>query len=75
MTLQPRNAAARKMIGEVSIGFHTNDFIIATTEMKFADGSKLQNTFTNIVINQPPPPELFDAVLPADYTVTEPLKP
>jgi len=75
MTLQPRSEAARKMIGEVVIGFHTNDFIIASTAMKFGDGSKLQNTFTNVVLNQPLPPELFSADLPKDYTVTEPLKP
>jgi outer membrane lipoprotein-sorting protein len=75
MTLQPRSEAARKMIGEVVIGFRTNDYVIASTAMKFGDGSALQNTFTNVVLNQPLPPELFDAPLPADYTVTEPLKP
>jgi outer membrane lipoprotein-sorting protein len=74
MTLQPRSESARKMIGEVVIGFHTNDFLIASTEMKFADGSRLQNTFTNIVLNQPPAEDLFTAKLPADYSVTEPLK-
>jgi outer membrane lipoprotein-sorting protein len=75
MTLQPRSEAARKMVGQVVIGFHTNDYIIATTEMKFADGSTLQNAFINIVVNQPLAPDLFDAKLPADYTVAEPLKP
>jgi len=74
MTLQPRSESARKMIGEVVIGFHTNDFLIASTEMKFADGSRLQNTFTNIVLNQPLAEDLFTAKLPADYSVTEPLK-
>jgi outer membrane lipoprotein-sorting protein len=74
MTLQPRSEAARKMIGQVVIGFHTNDFIIATTAMRFADGSTLANAFTNVVLNQPLSPDLFDANLPADYTVTEPLK-
>ena len=62
------------MIGQVVIGFHTNDYLIARTEMKFADGSRLQNTFTNIVVNQQLAPELFDAKLPADYTVSDPLK-
>jgi len=73
MTLQPRSEAARKFIGEVIIGFHTNDYIIASTEMKFADGSKLHNDFANVVVNQPPDPKLFEADLPADYTVSEPL--
>ncbi|MGA2245264.1 MAG: outer membrane lipoprotein carrier protein LolA [Verrucomicrobiota bacterium] len=74
MTLEPRSEAARKFIGQVVIGFHTNDFIIASTEMKFADGSRLQNTFTNVVLNQPLPPDLFEAKLPSDYTISEPLK-
>ena len=75
MTLQPRSEAARKFIGEVVIGFHTNDFIIASTEMKFADGSGLRNDFTNVVLNQPLSPDLFEPRLPADYTVVEPMKP
>ena len=75
MTLQPRSAAARKFIGEIVIGFRTNDFIIAATEMKFADGSSLRNDFTNVVLNPPIEAKLFEANLPADYTVVEPLKP
>ena len=74
MTLQPRSEAARKFIGQIVIGFHTNDFTIAVTEMKFADGSKLHNDFTNVVLNQPIEAKMFEAELPADYTVVEPLK-
>ena len=74
MTLQPRSEAARKFIGEIVIGFHTNDYIIAATEMKFADGSSLQNAFTNVVLNQPLSPELFETNLPPDFTIVEPLK-
>jgi outer membrane lipoprotein carrier protein len=75
MTLQPRSESARKFIQEIVIGFHTNDFTIANTEMKFADGSSLRNDFTNVALNQPIPPKLFQANLPPDYTVVEPLKP
>jgi outer membrane lipoprotein-sorting protein len=74
MTLQPRSDSARKFIGEVVIGFHTNDFTIAATEMKFADGSSLRNDFTNVVLNLPIEPRMFEAELPPDYTVVEPLK-
>ncbi len=74
MTLQPRSEVARKFIGQIVISFHTNDFTIAATEMKFADGSKLHNDFTNVVLNQPIEPKMFAADLPADYTVSEPLK-
>ncbi len=75
MTLQPRSDSARKFISEIQIGFHTNDFTIAATEMKFADGSSLRNDFTNVVLNQPIDPAQFEAKVPPDYTVVEPLKP
>ena len=74
MTLQPRSASARKFINEVVIAFHTNDFSIAVTEMSFADGSVLRNDFTNIVLNQPIDPKIFEPVLPPDMKVVEPLR-
>jgi len=74
ITLQPRSEAARRFIGQVVIAFHTNDFTIAATEMKFADGSKLHNDFTNVVLNAPVDEKLFTAELPAGFTVSEPLK-
>ncbi len=74
MTLQPRSDSARKFISEILIGFHTNDFTIAATEMRFADGSSLRNDFTNVILNQPIDPTQFEAKLPPDCTVVEPLK-
>jgi outer membrane lipoprotein-sorting protein len=74
MTLQPRSEAARKFIGQVVIAFHTNDFSIAATEMKFADGSKLHNDFTNVILNASVDEKRFVVDLPADFTVSEPLK-
>ena len=74
MTLQPKSESARKFIGEIVIGFHTNDFTIAATEMRFADGSSLRNDFTNVAINQPIVPTQFEAQLPPDYAVVEPMK-
>ncbi len=74
MTLQPRSGDARKLIGEIVIAFHTNDFTIASTEMKFADGSRLRNDFTHVVLNRPIDPKKFEAVIPPDYSVVEPLK-
>jgi outer membrane lipoprotein-sorting protein len=75
MTLQPRSESARKFIGKIVIDFHTNDFTIAATEMQFADGSSLRNDFTNVVLNQPIASNRFQANLPSDYSVVEPLKP
>jgi len=74
VALQPRSAAARKFISEMMIAFRTNDFAIAATAMKFADGSSLRNDFTNTVINQPIAPETFDPKLSPDITVVEPLR-
>ncbi len=74
MTLQPKSASARKFIGEILIGFRTNDFSIAVTELKFADGSGLRNDFTNTVLNRPIDPALFQIKLPPDFTVVEPLR-
>lgn len=74
MSLEPRSASARKFISGIIIGFRTNDFSIALTEMKFADGSILRNDFTNAILNQPIDPALFEPKLPADLTIVEPLR-
>lgn len=73
MTLQPKSISARQFIGTVVIGFHTNDFVIADSEMKFSDGSTLRNDFTNVVFNQKMDPKLFATNIPPDYSVVEPL--
>lgn len=73
MILEPKSAAARKFMGEILIAFRTNDFSMALTQLKFADGSVLRNDFTNVVLNAPIQPELFEARLPADFSVVEPL--
>jgi len=75
MALQPKSAAARKFISEIVVGFRTNDFSLAATELKFSDGSSLRNDFANGVINQPMDPELFEAKLGPEFTVVEPLRP
>jgi outer membrane lipoprotein-sorting protein len=74
MTLQPNSASARKFIGQIIIGFRTDDFSIAATEMKFADGSSLRNDFTNVLMNQPVDDARFELKLPSDFTVVEPLR-
>lgn len=73
MALQPKSASARKFISEILIAFRTNNYSIATTEMKFADGSSLRNDFTQVVLNQPLDPALFEEKLGPDFTVVEPL--
>ena len=72
MRLQPKSASARQFIGSIEIGFHTNDYVIADSQMNFSDVSTLRNDFTNVVFNQPMDPKLFETNLPPDYTVVEP---
>jgi outer membrane lipoprotein-sorting protein len=74
MRLQPKSASARKFISEILIGFRTNDFSIAVNELKFADGSSLRNDFTNVMLNPPVDPALFEVKLAPDFTVVEPLR-
>lgn len=73
MTLQPKSESARQFINSVVMGFHTNDYVIADSQMNFSDGSTLRNDFTDVVFNKPMDPKLFATNLPADYTVVEPL--
>ncbi|MGH7939999.1 MAG: LolA family protein [Limisphaerales bacterium] len=73
MTLLPKSPSARQFVGSVVMGFHTNNYVIADSQMNFSDGSTLRNDFTNVVFNQPMDAKLFETNLPPDYTVVEPL--
>lgn len=73
MTLQPKSESARQFIGAIVVGFRTNDYVIADSQMDFSDGSTLRNDFHNVVFNQPMNPDLFATNVPSDYSVVEPL--
>jgi outer membrane lipoprotein-sorting protein len=74
LTLQPKSPLARQMMAEIGITVRTNDFSLAATEMKFADGSRMRNDFTNVVLNPVLGEEIFDAKLDPGITVVEPLR-
>jgi len=74
VALQPRSALARRLMAEIDICVRTNDFSLAATEMKFADGSRMRNDFTNVVINAVLPEGCFDLKTEPDYTMVEPLR-
>jgi len=74
VALQPRSTLARRLMAEIDICVCTNDFSLAATEMKFADGSRMRNDFTNIVVNSVLPEKCFDLKTDPDYTVVEPLR-
>jgi outer membrane lipoprotein-sorting protein len=75
VTLQPKSASARKLVSEILIGLRTNDFSMASTEMRFADGSRLRNDFINVAVRQSLAADRFTLQTPADYAVVEPLRP
>ncbi|HTV39301.1 MAG TPA: outer membrane lipoprotein carrier protein LolA [Candidatus Sulfotelmatobacter sp.] len=75
MTLQPKSSSARQFINSTVMGFHTNDYVIADSQMNFSDGSTLRNDFSNVVFNERMDPKLFATNLPPDYTVVEPMNP
>jgi outer membrane lipoprotein-sorting protein len=74
VTLQPRSASARKFMAEIEVVVNTRDFSPLATEMRFSDGSRMRNDFTNIVINAPLGEETFDAKLDPAFSVVEPLR-
>ena len=73
--LQPRAAAARKLLPELTIVIGTNDFRLSATELVFTDGSRLRNDFTNATENPVIDPARFKPPMDATWKVTEPLKP
>lgn len=72
--MQPKSAGARKFIPRVDIAFNIKDLSLQTTELQFADGSTLQNEFTNAVLNAKIDQATFAPELDADYKIAEPLK-
>jgi outer membrane lipoprotein-sorting protein len=74
LTLVPRASAARKMMPQIKIGFETNQFTLRSTELQFADGSRLRNEFTATKINPQFDLKLFEATIPSTFEVIEPLK-
>jgi outer membrane lipoprotein-sorting protein len=72
VTLQPKSATARKVMPQIKIGFSTKDFTLRSSELEFADGSKLRNDYTNSQLNTKLDEALFDQTLPSGYKVTEP---
>jgi outer membrane lipoprotein carrier protein len=74
LVLQPKSAAARKMMPQIEVDFDTKEFLLRGTELQFADGSTMRNDFANIVINPQIDPEKFSPTIPQNYKVIEPLK-
>lgn len=74
LLLQPKSAAARRMMPRIEINFDTENHTLRGTQLQFADGSTLRNDFKNPELNPALEDELFSPSVPADYKVVEPLK-
>jgi outer membrane lipoprotein-sorting protein len=74
LTLQPRSGLAKKFMAELEISFRADDFSPTSTELRFSDGSSMRNDFVHSLINPALPEGIFDAKLPPDFKVVEPLK-
>jgi len=74
VSLQPKSAAARRMMPQIKIMFDSKDFSLRGTELQFVDGSTMRNDFKNAVINLPVDPEKFSREIPTDFKLVEPLK-
>ena len=74
LSLQPKSAAARRMMPQIKIAFSTADFSLRATELQFADGSTLRNDFRNPELNPKLDPALFTPKLEGDFKIVEPLK-
>ena len=74
LLLEPKSAAARRMMPKIQIEFDRQNLALKATELRFADGSTMRNDFTNAVLNPTISPDQFSPAIPSDYKVVEPLR-
>ena len=72
VTLAPRAAGARRFLSAVRIEFDPARAGPAAMELRFADGARLRNDFTNAVVNAELPAGLLTPEIPADFQRTTP---
>lgn len=71
ITLQPKSPAARKFMPEIRICFDVRNFSLRETVLVFADGSTMENIFTNAQMNPKIDGSLFNPDL-SGYKISEP---
>jgi outer membrane lipoprotein-sorting protein len=74
VTLQPKSAAARRLMPQIKVAFSTNDLALRATELQFADGSTLRNEFSHAHLNPRLDESVFTPPLDADFKIVEPMK-
>ncbi len=73
LSLQPKSAAAKRMMPQIQVSFDTNRFSLLATEVTFADSSRLRNDYAGATANSPMSDALFQPMLEKDFTVVDPL--
>ncbi len=68
--LRPKSRGARKFLPELGIGLAKADYSLVSTELRFADGSRLKNDFRNAVRNPRLASGIFTAELDSSWKVT-----
>ncbi|HZV35526.1 MAG TPA: outer membrane lipoprotein carrier protein LolA [Verrucomicrobiae bacterium] len=71
IALQPKVPTARKFMPEIRIGFDIRNFSLRETVLVFADGSTMENIFTNAQMNPKIDESLFNPDLNG-YKISEP---
>jgi len=74
IALEPRAEAARRIMPEIKIGFDASNFALRSTVLQFADGSTMENVFTNAVLNPKIDESVFNPQIGPDWKMTEPFK-
>jgi outer membrane lipoprotein-sorting protein len=74
IALRPKAPSAAKLMPQIDIEFDTENLLLRSTELHFADGSRMRNDFKNPELNVQLDTQLFDPKIPGDYKTVEPLK-
>lgn len=73
ITLRPKSQSAREFMPQIRIAFDDATLQLRSTELSFADGSTMRNTFTHAVLNPRIDDSIFSPKIEPDYKVTKPL--
>lgn len=71
ISMEPKQAQAKRMIPQLRIGFSTKTFALTFTELSLADGSSLRNDFSKPQVNPVIPDDIFKPQIPENYKVIE----
>lgn len=70
LKMVPRSPMGRKMMPSLTVELVAGSFQLRSTEMTFADGSRLRNEFSGMITNQPISEDLFRTNLDASWKTT-----